>query len=317
MITVKNLTKKFNDSFYALKEIDFEVKKGEIFGIVGSSGAGKSTLMRCLTGLEVPDQGSITFDGKDLFQDLRSARLQMGKVFQHFNLLSSRNALENVCFPLEISGRFDGGRRAFELLELVGLKDKAHHYPATLSGGEKQRVAIARALANSPKVLFSDEATSALDPKTTQTILELLLKINRELGLTIVMITHQMEVIKQVCSKVAVLDHGQIVESGDVSDLFATPKHPMTKRLLQGVSHEFLPQGKNLYRLTFKGKATGEPIISKLIKQHDIEVNILLGGIDALQTGIVGNLVVEITGQDLQKALDFLALNQVRFEKIT
>lgn len=316
MIKVQNITKKFKGSFYALKNVSFEVDKGAIFGIVGSSGAGKSTLMRCLTGLEVPDEGTIFFDEQELKGDLRKIRLKMGKVFQHFNLLSSRNALDNVCFPLEIAGVKDRKKKALELLDLVGLSDKAEAFAATLSGGEKQRVAIARALANNPKVLFSDEATSALDPKTTKTILELLLKINKELGLTIVMITHQMEVIKQVCSKVVVLDHGEIVESGAITTLFATPKHPMTKSLLQSVSHEFLPKGKNLYRLTFQGKTTGEPIISKLIKGYDIEVNILLGGIDALQTGIVGNLVVEMTGNELSKALKFLEMSGVLCEKV-
>ena len=312
VIKVRGLTKVYpKESHPALKSVDLEVKKGDIFGIIGMSGAGKSTLVRLLCGLETPTQGTLTIDG------------EKGMIFQHFNLFSSKTALENVLFPLEVEGKKDL-LRASQLLTLVGLEKKMGAYPATLSGGEKQRVAIARALANSPQILFSDEATSALDPKSTRAILELLLHLNKTLGLTIVLITHQMEVIKQICTKMAVLSEGEIVEQGSVADLFAAPSHKVTKQLLRTLSHDipphFFPKESNkvLLRLTFKGKTAGEPIISKMIKEFAIDVNILLGGIDMLQEAPVGSLILEFSGkpEEIEKAKAFLSKNQVHFEEV-
>lgn len=310
---MKGVSKRFHPAEKAaLNGVSLAIEKGEIFGIVGMSGAGKSTLLRLLTGLEKADEGTIAISSHG------------GVIFQHFNLFSSRTALENVTFPLEIKGERDGKEKALELLKLVGLEGKEGAYPAQLSGGEKQRVAIARALAGDPSLLFSDEATSALDPKTTRTILDLLLKLNRELGLTIVLITHQMEVIKQICTKMAVMSEGKIVEQGSVADLFAAPQHPVTKELLRGLSHDipshFFPKekGRQLVRLTFKGSAAGEPVITNLIRKFPIDVNILMGGIDVLQEDAVGNLVVEFSGESdkLSQARDYLESRGVHYEEI-
>ena len=312
---------------YALNNISLDVKKGDIYGIIGMSGAGKTTLIRCLTALEPPTEGGVWIEDVELStlsrKELRCARKKIGMIFQHFNLFSSRTALENVLFPMEIVNR-ENLDRAEELLELVGLKHKKHAYPAQLSGGEKQRVGIARALACSPAVLLCDEATSSLDPKTTQTILDLLVELNSSLGLTIILITHQMEVIKKICTRVAVLEHGEIIEEGSVEDLFAAPSHPTTKQFLQGLVHElpdhFLPkqEGKELIRLSFKGEGAGQPIISRLIKNYEVEVNILLGGIDSLRTTTIGNLVVELSGsqEELRKARSFLESQDVICEVI-
>lgn len=329
IVEIKNLNKRFG-STYALKNIDLTVKQGEIFGIIGMSGAGKSTLIRCLTALEKPNEGQIFLEGMDLTSlseaELRAARKKMGMIFQYFNLFSSRNALENVAYPLEIDGiaLHERIQRAKELLEVVGLKGKEQHYPAQLSGGEKQRVAIARALARSPALLLCDEATSALDPRTTHSLLELLSKLNRELSLTILLITHEMEAIKQISTHVAVLEHGEVVEQGETANLFASPKHPTTKRFLQNLTHtipeQFLQKGENqeLLRLSFKGKSSGQPVISHLVRAINVEVNILLGGIDVLKEGVVGNLIVALTGTNEArlKACLFLEENGVIWEKI-
>jgi D-methionine transport system ATP-binding protein len=319
VIKVKKLSKIFSlvtgKEHFALDGLDFEVKSGDIFGFIGMSGAGKSTLLRCLSGLETPTSGSIWIEGEEMSSfspfDLRKARLRMGIIFQHFNLLSSRTALENVMFPLELQQLSKKQMRetATELLTLVELKGKEHVYPANLSGGEKQRVAIARALATQPAILLADEFTSALDPATTRSILDLLSNLNQKLGITILLITHEMEVIKRICNHVAVLDHGKIVESGAVSSLFAEPHHPTTKLLLQNVSHEIPPhfllkkEGTELVRLSFKGSTANKPLISHLMKKFDIEVNILLGGIDSLKNEMIGNLIVEMKGEAKERAL--------------
>lgn len=294
-----------NVSLRVLEHVDLEVHRGEVFGIIGMSGAGKTTVMRLLTALDRPSEGQVFVAGESMStlegKPLRQARKKIGMIFQHFNLLSSRTALGNVLYPC------NDEKRACELLDLVGLKGKEHLYPAQLSGGEKQRVAIARALIHQPDVLLCDEATSALDPRTTESILELLSSLNQKLGLTIVLITHEMEVIKQICTHVAVLEHGQIVEHGEVAQLFAHPKHPTTKRFLQNVQHEIIRSEEAvLLRLSFTGETAGQPIISRLIREHDVEVNILLGGIDVLKTETVGNLVVELSGPDRALARAFL-----------
>jgi D-methionine transport system ATP-binding protein len=328
-IQIENLAKRFN-STPALKEINLRIQRGEIFGIIGMSGAGKSTLIRCLAGLEKPSEGHIFLEREDLAtlsgKELRAVRKKMGMIFQHFNLFSSRTASENIAYPLEIEGISRKSRlaRARELLELVGLKGKGDYYPAQLSGGEKQRVAIARALVRSPALLLCDEATSSLDPHATHSILELLSQLNRKLGLTIVLITHEMEVIKQICTRVAVLEHGEVVEEGATLTLFSSPKHPTTKRFLQNLTHilpeHLLPKGENqdLLRLSFTGKNASQPIISRLIREYQVEVNILLGSIDVLHTGTVGNLVIALSGpkEERLKGCQFLESCGVKWERI-
>lgn len=243
IIRVENISKTFqanNGQVEAVKNISFSIEKGDIFGMIGLSGAGKSTLVRCLNLLERPDEGNIYIDGKNLMElsasQLRKERQDIGMIFQNFNLLMQRNAVDNVCFPLEIAGvgRKEAQKRALELLETVGISEKAKAYPAQLSGGQKQRVAIARVLASNPKILLCDEATSALDPQTTKSILKLLKEINQKYGITIIVITHEMAVIQQICSKVAVLDHGNLVEEGRVEELFYAPKTEEAKKLIFG-----------------------------------------------------------------------------------
>src|ERR1700722_4443387 len=329
IIQIENLSKQFgaND---ALKGIDLTVRRGEIFGIIGMSGAGKTTLIRCLACLEKPSEGKV-FLGEDELtalseKELRLLRKKMGMIFQHFHLFSSRTAQENISYPLEIEGLSQNERqvRTHELITLVGLNGKEHHYPAQLSGGEKQRVAIARALARNPDVLLCDEATSALDPRTTHSILALLSQLNQAMALTIVLITHEMEVIKQICTHVAVLEHGEIVEQGRTVDLFSTPKHPTTKRFLQNLTHtipeQILPKDRSqeLLRLSFTGQSASRPLISRLIREYLVEVNILLGGIDVLREGIVGSLIVTLSGpqEERLKACQFLENNGVKWEKI-
>ena len=241
IIRVENISRTFqakNGRVEAVRDISFSIEKGDIFGIIRLSGAGKSTLVRCLNLLERPDQGSVWVDGKNLMElseyELRRQRQDIGMIFQHFNLLMQRTVLDNVCFPMEIAGikRKEARERAYAFLEKVGLSEKARAYPAQLSGGQKQRVAIARVLANNPKILLCDEATSALDPQTTRSILNLLKEINREYGITIVVITHEMAVIREICSKVAVLDHGTLAEQGTVDEVFAAPKTEAARKLV-------------------------------------------------------------------------------------
>ena len=331
-ITVRSLNKKFEKgrkAHYALKDVTFSVQKGEIFGIMGQSGAGKSTLLRCLSTLETPSEGSIIIEDSDICSlsgaDLRMFRKRLGMIFQHFNLLSSRTVAENIALPLELVGKDykEITDRVSELLILVGLSHKQDAYPARLSGGEKQRVGIARALALNPEILFCDEATSALDPKMTKEILSLLKNLNKKLGITIVLITHQMEVIKQICQRVAVIDKGEIVELGSVSAIFTNPIHQTTKHFLQNTIHdlpkEFLKKSsgeKTILRLSFKEDSAKHPIINELIKKFDISINILQGWIDTVQDTIIGSLTVEISGdQDAKdRALNFLFENHVSFE---
>ncbi|MEJ8800213.1 methionine ABC transporter ATP-binding protein [Trinickia caryophylli] len=322
----------------ALHDINLAIPGGEIFGIIGRSGAGKSTLVRTINLLARPSSGDVVVAGRTLTAlppaELREARREIGMIFQHFNLLSSRTVFENIALPLELTGM---KRHAIEaavlpLIELVGLTAQKDRYPSQISGGQKQRVGIARALASKPKVLLSDEATSALDPETTRSILELLKRINRELGLTIVLITHQMEVIKQVCDRVAVLDAGKIVEAGNVVDVFLQPRHEVTRALLGDVIAHELPSAVKarvakhletgagqLLRLAFAGGSVDRPVLSEAIRRFALDVNILHGQIDEIQGRPFGSLAVLADGErgQLDAALAFLREQGVVVETLS
>ncbi|MDU5080399.1 methionine ABC transporter ATP-binding protein [Tissierella sp. P1] len=334
MIKIDNLSKIFfsdKEKLTAVNNVNLNIKKGEIFGIIGLSGAGKSTLIRCLNRLEEPTKGKIFIDGIDLTaldkESLRKERKEIGMIFQHFNLLSQKTVYENIAFPLQLE-KMDAEKihnRVNELLEYVDLKDKKNSYPSQLSGGQKQRVAIARAIANNPKILLSDEGTSALDPKTTKSILELLKKIRDELNITIVMITHQMEVVKEICDRVAIMEDGQVVEENTVENLFREPKTKIAQAFissLQGnIEEEIINpndfKGK-LIRLSFLGDSAKKPIVSKVIRNFNIDVNILSGNINKLQSTSVGHLILELIGEDeeIDKALSFLENEDVHVEVI-
>ncbi len=331
MIYIKGLTKIFHSDsgdVKALEEVNLHIKQGEIFGVIGLSGAGKSTLLRCINMLETPTSGTIEIDGVDMTKlssyELKEYRKKIGMIFQLFNLLSSRTVRENIAFPLEIAG-FDKNvikEKVDNLLDLVGLTDKINSYPSQLSGGQKQRVGIARALANDPKVLLCDEATSALDPQTTLSILNLLKDINRQLGLTIVLITHEMNVIKHICHSVAVIEQSRVVEQGPVLDVFANPKTTTAKNFLKTITLSELPdelkdrirqldhgnlEGK-IVKIGFFGQITTQPIISTLVKRFDVDANILFGNIDHIQDDPYGVLVVELKGQKVRtvEAMNYL-----------
>lgn len=340
MIEVKNLTKIFNtvnQEIVALDDVSLHVEKGEIFGIIGLSGAGKSTLIRCINMLEKPTKGSVVIDGIEITalepQDLRSARQKIGMIFQHFNLLSSRTVFDNVIFPLEIAGvpKKEAGKRVEELLDLVGLSDRAKSYPSQLSGGQKQRVGIARALANSPKILLSDEATSALDPQTTRSILDLLKDINHRYNLTILLITHDMNVIKETCDRVAVIDDSRIVEVGRVINIFSNPQtatsrsfigniinREISDQLLQRPAEQASGIITRVIRVSFIGESAGKPLISSMIKKFDMDANILYGNIDRIKDTPFGYLTLELTGAPDQVAegLDYLSGHGLQVEAI-
>ncbi len=332
LFEIRSLCKRYkqkNKEIFALQEVDLTIEKNDIYGIIGLSGAGKSTLIRSLARLVTTTSGQIYFQGKDMVEmdkkALSAFRKKVGMIFQHFNLLSSRTAAENIRFPLEIANvsKEEQDRQTLELLDLVGLREKKDAYPSQLSGGEKQRVGIARALANHPDVLLCDEATSSLDPKTTRDILNLLKNIHKKLGITIVLITHEMEVVKQICNKVAVLEKGTIVEKGLVSEIFSGPQHPVTVHFLQNASHEIpseffkeISSHRKLLRLRFKGKVASEPIISEIVRKYNVDANILLGWIDRLQTLTIGTLIIELTGDpgNVQKSLNYLQEKNVNYE---
>jgi D-methionine transport system ATP-binding protein len=334
IIEMQSVSKNYshdNKIITALDCVSLIIEYKDIYGIIGLSGAGKSTLIRCLARLVKPTSGRILFheiDFSNLDKDnLRILRKKMGMIFQHFNLLSSRTVAGNIAYPLEIANvpKEEQNKRIDELLGLVGLTEKKNAYPSRLSGGEKQRVGIARALANQPEVLLCDEATSALDPKTTKEILNLLKSINKKLGVTIILITHEMEIIKRICNKVAVIEHGKIVEEGLVAEIFSDPHHPTTKHFLQKSSHdipsEFFKEpspNRKLLRLTFKGKAAGEPVISELVRKFDVDANILLGWLDRLQNLTLGTLIIELCGtpEGIKNALSFLQEKDVHFEVV-
>ncbi|WP_273124929.1 methionine ABC transporter ATP-binding protein [Bacillus weihaiensis] len=338
MILLKNVNKTYetkSGKVNAVQNVNLEIQKGEIYGIIGYSGAGKSSLIRLLNGLEKPTSGTIQVAGNDIGtikgSTLREARQEISMIFQHFNLLWSRTVRENIAFPLEIAGVRKAARKARvdELIKLVGLEGREDAYPSQLSGGQKQRVGIARALANNPKVLLCDEATSALDPQTTDSILDLLVDINERLGLTIVLITHEMHVIRKICHRVAVMESGEVVEEGNVLDVFRNPKKSITKRFVKQVTEpeetnevvghllELYPKGK-VIQLTFVGEAAEQPLMTNLIRKYDIEVNILQGKISQTQSGSYGNLFIHLDGEELEvnKALSYIYEQQVEVEVI-
>ncbi|MBF6616997.1 MAG: ATP-binding cassette domain-containing protein [Candidimonas sp.] len=312
MIRLKNIHKTYHSPgrvSHALAGVDLHIRQGEVFGIIGRSGAGKSTLIRMLNLLEHPTQGEVWVGGQNITAmsdaQLRRFRHGVGMVFQHFNLLRSRTVLDNVCFPLRLTGmaRREQLQRAYEVLELVGLTDHAAKYPRQLSGGQQQRVGIARALANRPELLLCDEATSALDPETTQSILRLLLDINSRLGITIVLITHGMDVIRSVCDRVAVIDAGILVEVGDVLDVFLHPTHPVTQSLLSesGVDAEgwrSMAEGieGKLIRLSFRGDATVQPMLSRASRELALDLSILQGAVGRIKDTPYGQLVIAVNG---------------------
>lgn len=322
MIRIKHLSKVFptdNGDLEVLSDINLHIQRGEIFGIIGLSGAGKSTLVRCMNYLEKPTEGDVLFDGEDLAslssKELLKARQSMSMVFQSFNLLAQRNVLRNICFPLEIAGvpKAMAKERATELLELVGLADKVKAYPSQLSGGQKQRVAIARALATDPKVLLCDEVTSALDPNTTRSILELLQNINRTLGVTIVIITHEMQVIEQICHRVAVIDHSKIVEVGDVKDIFVKPQSEIAKQLILPKGNA-VPNmtGRQCLRLIFDGSSAFEPIISNIALECKTAVNILFANTKAIDGRAFGEMLLQLPEDETSVARVLSYLDEKR-----
>lgn len=335
MITLKGISKTYktkNATVQAVDQVDLTIAEGQIYGVIGYSGAGKSTLIRLLNVLEKPSAGSVEIDGTDLTKlpkkDLRKERQKIGMIFQHFNLLWSRTVKENISFPLEVAKlpAQDRKKRVEELIDLVGLRGREHNYPSQLSGGQKQRVGIARALANNPKVLLCDEATSALDPKTTNSILDLLIDINQKLNLTIVLITHEMHVIQKVCHEVAVMDNGKIVEQGPVHEVFRKPEQNMTKEFVKQLSQPNdeeplwdeiqVNDGEKIVSLTFVGNPAEESLVTDLIRRFPIDISILHGNISKLQQGSYGKLYLRLTGTDIdiEGTLDYIRSKQVEVE---
>ena len=304
MIQVENLCKRFETkggTVEAAKNISFSIEKGEIFGIIGLSGAGKSTLVRCLNLLERPTSGTVKVNGKNLTElsekELRKERQKIGMIFQHFNLLMQRTALDNVCFPMEIAGigKAEARKKALEYLRIVGLEEKALSYPSQLSGGQKQRVAIARVLASDPQILLCDEATSALDPQTTKAILELIKEINRDYGITVVVITHEMSVVQEICDKVAVLERGSLVETGTVEELFRNPKTDEARKLVfSGRTQIQEMKGKRLVRVTFREKSSFEPVIANLVLTYRTPVNILYADTKNINGQAQGEMILQL-----------------------
>lgn len=321
MIEIKNLSKTFRTTagtVEALKNISLTVNDGDIYGIIGMSGAGKSTLVRCINMLERPTEGAVLMDGQDLGaltqKELRKVRRDVTMIFQGFNLLMQKTCLRNICFPLELAGvkKAEARKRAMELLEIVGLPDKAESYPAQLSGGQQQRIAIARALATQPKVLLCDEATSALDPKTTHDILELLKDINERLGITIIIITHQMSVVEEICNRVAILDGGVVAEEGDVSAVFADPQSDAAKRLVfPDGEEEVVPvhPGERVLRIVFNGAmAAGAPLITQMAMDEKIAANILYASTKCLGEKVYSNMLLGLPEEEatVQRAIKYL-----------
>lgn len=323
MIEIKNLTKTYfskDREVKAVNNVSITIHDEEIFGIVGYSGAGKSSLLRCINLLERPTSGKITVDGVDLTKldskRLRQARLKIGMIFQHFNLVSQKTVAENIAFALKASKTPKNKieKRVDELLDMVGLADKKDVYPGQLSGGQKQRVGIARALANNPKVLLCDEATSALDPTTTKSILNLLKKINKELNITIIIITHEMDVVKEICHRMAIMENGRIVEQGNVYDIFASPKEQLTKEFIQSVVSFDLPKATlrlvkgTLVKLLFRGEVAGEGVVSETLKKFQINGNFLHGSIEYIQERPLGIFIMELTGdqEEINKAIHYI-----------
>lgn len=339
MIKLEHISKTFTingKTVEAVKDVSLEIHQGEIFGIIGFSGAGKSTLVRCINLLEKPDSGRVIINAENITdyegKNLRQVRHKIGMIFQHFNLMPSRTVFENIELPLKLTQLTPQERKQKidSLLELVGLSDKAASYPSQLSGGQKQRVAIARALANDPKVLLCDEATSALDPQTTHSILQLLKQVNARLGLTIVVITHQMEVIKEICDRVAVMQAGSVVEEGNIVDVFSQPQAPITKSFIQAADNfeafaeliklnsaiTGIKPTQPIWFLTYRGAVAGEPLMSELYRRFEVKANIIYGNIDYFKECIVGKLGVAIEGEisRVQEAKKFLIEQKVIVE---
>lgn len=341
MISLKNIKKIYisnNNSVEAIKGVNLEIKEGDICGIIGFSGAGKSTLVRCINLLEIPTEGSVFVDNEELTKmspkELRESRKNIGMIFQHFNLMKSKNVFKNIAYPLKGSGlsKEEIKKRVLELLNLVGLSDKANSFPNELSGGQKQRVAIARALANNPKVLLCDEATSALDPQTTQSILNLLKEINKKLGLTIVIITHEMHVVKEICNKVAVMENGNIAEYGNLIEIFTKPKAKITKDFIATIFQEnkiydllekdyfvnILKKDEILAKIIFIGKNTGEAFVSDISRKFKIDASILFGNIEIIQNTPIGYLVIKLNGkiENILNVKNYLKENNIELEVI-
>ena len=308
-----------------MNDVSLEIEKGEIFGIIGFSGAGKSTLVRCINLLERPTSGKVFIGDEELTAmspaELRQHRKKIGMIFQQFNLLAQRNILRNVCFPMEIAGvpKRQAKERAMELLKLVGLEDRAKAYPVQLSGGQRQRVAIARAIATNPKVLLCDEATSALDPNTTKSILELIKQINRDLGITVIVITHEMAVIEAICDRVAIIDHSQIAEYGRVSEIFSEPKSKIGRQLILGDAVENVRFDKSRkIRITFDGRSSMEPVLANMILASKVPVNILYASTKDIGGTAYGQMIIQLPEDetDAARALHYLKSVQVPYEEV-
>ena len=339
MIELRHIVKRFESkagTVTAVNDVSLHIEKGEVFGIIGFSGAGKSTLVRCINLLERPTSGEVLIDGTDITKlatkELRGVRQKIGMIFQHFNLMPSRTVYENIEMPLKLTNLSAEERREKirSLLELVELADKSEAYPSQLSGGQKQRVAIARALANDPKVLLCDEATSALDPKTTRSILKLLREVNSRLGITIVVITHQMDVVKFICDRAAVMEHGRVVEEGTILDIFANPKAPVTKGFIDSASnvddlYDMLEDAEGrgvthgtVYLLTYAGASAGKPLMTEIFKQFGVSANIIFGNIEILKGTPLGKLAVTLEGdaENVVSAVEFIKAHGVRIEEV-
>ncbi|MEK3837993.1 MULTISPECIES: methionine ABC transporter ATP-binding protein [unclassified Paenibacillus] len=337
MIELRNVYKTFTRKevkIEALKGISLKVEKGDIFGVIGYSGAGKSTLIRLVNYLERPSEGQVLVDGYDLGaysdKELRAAKKNIGMIFQHFNLLESKKVFDNVAIPLVLlkKSKAEIRKRVEELLEFVGLSDKAGSYPSELSGGQKQRVGIARALASNPSILLCDEATSALDPQTTQSILQLLKRINAEYNITVMIITHEMSVIQEICNKVAVMEEGRIIEQGSVLDVFGEPKHQTTQNFVKTVIQNSMTssvrrtlkteQGSRVYKLNFAGESASEPVLYEIIRSYSVKVNILFANTTEIQETTLGTIIVQLQGDpaQLEAALNYMKQHEVRVEEV-
>ena len=336
MIELLHVSKNFGVDIHAVNDVSLSINNGDIYGIIGFSGAGKSTLVRCINLLERPDSGQVIIDGVDMMKlkpkELYKARTKIGMIFQQFNLMPSRTVLGNIAYPLKNMTREQINSRVKDLLSLVEIPDKINAYPSELSGGQKQRVAIARALANDPNILLCDEATSALDPQTTGSILQLLKDLNKKLGLTIVVITHEMEVVKQICRKAAVMDAGKIIESGDVFEIFSNPKHQVTKNFVRTTSNLSkietlirddspmvkLKPGELMARLVYIRADVSEPLISYASRAFDIEINIILADVEIVAGAMVGGTVVIFNGprERVNQAIEYYKSKDIRVEVI-
>lgn len=318
MISVKNVNKFFGEK-QVLKDVNIEINEGEIFGIIGHSGAGKSTILRCMNGLEPYQEGSVKVDGKEVKdlneKEMRELRKDLGMIFQHFSLLERKTVFENVALPLECFGysKAEKEKRVMELLELVGLKERRNDKPRNLSGGQKQRVAIARALALNPKVLLCDEATSALDPNTTKSILTLIEDINKKMGITVVVVTHQMEVIKQICGRIAIMENGQVLEIGETEEIFL--KNTAGLRKLLGEENIVLPEGTNV-KILFPKDISNDSIITSMARELDIDVSIVFGRLEKFKDDVLGSLIINVPDENGEAVKKFLTDKDIRWEEI-